>query len=325
MVDLVSIGDPTIDTFLQIHDAHVSCKLNREDCQLCFDYANKIPVEGFFRFPAGNMPNNAIGAARLGLSVLAYGVVGEDKEGEWIREELAKEGVETKFIHTDKSRATNASTVLVFQHERTIFVWHQTRRYHLRALPTADWLYLTSLGPLSPHLETLHRELSGYLKTHPTKLAFNPGTYQLLLGREKLAPLLSRSRVLIINKEEAHELTGKSSWDIKVLLQAMRDLGPEIAVITDGPNGSFVHDGVRYLACGIYDMPVVERTGAGDSYATAFIAALHYGLDIPEAMRWGTFNSAYVVGQYGGILGLVGKKSMLRLSTDHPELKVKAI
>lgn len=325
MVDLISIGDPTIDTFLKVHDAHVACRLRREDCQICFDYANKIPVEGFFRFPAGNMPNNAIGASRLGLSTLAYGEVGSDAEGEWIRQELGKEGVETKYLRTDKSKATNASTVLLFQKERTIFVWHETRRYQLPALPVSDWMYLTSLGPLSSHLETLHREILGYLKTHVTKLAFNPGTYQLLLGREKLAPLLTRSQVLIINKEEARELTGKETWDIKLLLRGMRELGPEIAVITDGPNGSFAYDGSHYFACGIYDLPVLERTGAGDAYATAFLAALHYQLPIPEAMRWGTFNAAYVVGAMGGILGLVGKKSMLRLSVDHPELKVKEI
>lgn len=325
MYDLISIGDPTIDTFLKIHDAHVALEHKPERRELHISYANKIPVDSFFRFPAGNMPNNAIGATRLGLNTAVYGEVGDDVDGNWIREKLKEEGVETKFLRTDEKQSTNSSTVLVFQKERTIFVWHETREYKLPALPTAEWLYLTSLGPMSSHLEALHKQILGYLKSHPTKLGFNPGTYQLLMGREALAPLLERSEVLFLNKEETQELTGKSSSDIKVLLRALKELGPATVVITDGPKGSFAYDGEKYFALGIYDLPVVERTGAGDSYSTGFLAARHYNLSIQEAMRWGTFNAAYVVGKIGGILGLVDKKTMLKLSEEYSELKVKEI
>ena len=323
--DLISIGDPTVDTFLKIHDGHVALSHRSSQKELHISYANKIPVDSFFRFPAGNMPNNAIGASRLGLTVAAYGEVGDDSDGRWIRQELKGEKVETKFIKTDEKRSTNYSSVLVFQKERTIFVWHQPRSYKLPLLPSAEWMYLTSLGPLNINLERVHREILGFLKSHPTKLAFNPGTYQLMMGQSGLNKLLQRTEVAFLNKEETQELTGKKSTDIKVLLRAFRDLGPQIVVITDGPNGSFSYDGRAYLSCGIYDLPVEERTGAGDSYGTGFVAARHYGLGIPEAMRWGTFNAAYVVGQMGGILGLLDKKSMVSTSDGHPELKVREI
>lgn len=325
MYDLISIGDPTIDTFLKIHDAHVACKLNRKDCQICIDYANKIPVDEFFRFPAGNMPNNAIGSVKLGLKTAVYGVIGQDSDGNWIKKELKKEGVETKFLRTDPKRPTNSSTVLVFQTERTIFVWHETRDYQLPALPQAKWVYLTSSGPMGEHLERLHREILGYLKSHEVRLAFNPGTHQLAMGVDPLRPFLERAEILLLNKEEAQQLTGRDTADIKTLLRALQDLGPELAVITDGPSGSYSFDGSNYFACGILDMPVVERTGAGDSYSTGFIAARFHGLDIPEAMRWGSFNSAHVVGKFGGILGLIDQKKMLQTSLDHPELKVRKI
>lgn len=322
-LDLVSIGDPTIDTFLKLHDAHLSCKLHHQDCQLCLDYANKIPVEDFFKFPAGNSINNAIGSARLGLKTAFYGMVGRDADGEWIKDELAKEGVDTSYLRYDDHRATNASTVIVFQKERTILVWHQIRPYALPALATVKWVYFTSSGPLSPYLEKLHREVNGYLRSHPAKLAFNPGTYQLLMGRSELKPLLERTELMFLNKEETQELVGKKTDDIKLLLKSLHQLGPQIVVVTDGPNGSYAYDGTTYWACGIYDMPIVERTGAGDAYATAFTAARFHGLAIPEAMRWGTFNSAYVVGQYGGVLGQLTKAKMDELSSNHPELKPK--
>lgn len=323
--DLISIGDPTVDTFLKIHDGHVAISHKSSRRELHISYANKIPVDMFFRFPAGNMPNNAIGAARLGMTVVSYGEVGDDGDGRWIREELKREGVETRFVRTDEKRSTNYSSVLVFQKERTIFVWHQPRDYKLPVLPVSEWLYLTSMGPLNESLERLHRQILGYLKTRPTKLAFNPGTYQLMMGRECLSPLLQRTETCFLNKEETQELTGKNSSDIKVLLRAFKNLGPQTVVITDGPKGSYAYDGQIYLACGIYDLPVVERTGAGDSYGTGFMAAKHYNLPLAEAMRWGTFNAAHVVGQFGGILGLIDKKTMVRVSSSHPELKVREI
>ena len=323
--DLISIGDPTVDTFLRIHDALVAVDLNTEKQQLIVDFANKIPVDSFFRFPAGNSVNVAVGAARLGFKSAMYGLVGNDPDGQWIIKELQNEGLDTKLVRIDKKQATNSSTVLVFRKERTIFVWHETRDYQLPVFPLSKWVYLTSSGPLSNNLERLHKQVLGYLKSHDTKMAFNPGTYQLLMGKTGLEPLLTRTTVLFLNKEETQDLTGKRSTDIKVLLRALHDLGAEIAVITDGPKGSFSYDGNKYRACGIYDLPVVERTGAGDSYGCAFTCALCSGETIENAMRWGTFNSAYVVGQYGGVLGLVNKHLMSKLTQDHPELRVREI
>jgi sugar/nucleoside kinase (ribokinase family) len=329
--DLLSIGDPTIDTFLVIHDANVNCTIDKHVCQLCVNYADKIPVNQFFRFPAGNMPNNAIGASRLGLKVAVYGMVGNDDDGKWLMRELENEGVEARYLKVDPKRGTNSSTVVVFRAERTIFVWHERRQYQLPALPAAEWVYLTSMGPLESNLESFHRQVLGYLKSHPAKLAFNPGTFQLLMGAEALAPFLKRAEITILNKEETEELTKKETKDIKVLLRALKELGSKIVVVTDGTKGSFAYDGETYWAVGIYDLPVVERTGAGDSYATGFVAARHYGLSIPEAMRWGTFNAAHVVnklgttGKFGGIMGLLPKAELEKVCREHPELKVREI
>jgi hypothetical protein len=66
--DIVSIGDTTIDAFIELHEASVHCDINHTDCQLCLSYANKIPFEKLTVLPAcGNSANNAIGSSRLGL------------------------------------------------------------------------------------------------------------------------------------------------------------------------------------------------------------------------------------------------------------------
>lgn len=325
-LDLIVIGDPTVDTFLHIHEAHVAFNVDPEREQLCIDYANKIPVDSLFRFPAGNSVNVAISGARMGLKVAKYGMVGDDDDGRWIVKKLEEEGVDAHLMRTDKKKSTNYSTVIVFKHERTILIWHQDRDYQLPVLPPTEWIYFTSIGPMSKPFERIHKEVLGYLKSHDeVKFAFNPGTYQLMLGRSGLKPFLERCEVIYLNKEETQGLTGKDSSDVKVLMRAMHELGPKTVVLTDGPKGSYAFDGSKYWACGILDMPVVERTGAGDSFGAAFTIARHYGQSVPEAMRWGTFNSASVVGHDGGVIGLLHKKEMNEFCKKYPKLQPKEI
>ena len=44
MYDIISLGDSTLDTFVQLNEAMVNCSINKASCQFCFNYADKIPV-----------------------------------------------------------------------------------------------------------------------------------------------------------------------------------------------------------------------------------------------------------------------------------------
>ena len=76
---------------------------------------------------------------------------------------------------------------------------------------------------------------------------------------------------------------------------------------------------------GIYDVPVVERTGAGDSTSTGIIAALAYGKPMCEALRWGVFNSASVIQYIGPQKGLLKKTKMHKFLRENPKLTAKEI
>jgi sugar/nucleoside kinase (ribokinase family) len=318
--DLVAIGDPTIDTFLKIHDAHLALTVTPERSELCIDYAEKVPVDELHRMPAGNCVNAAVAAGRLGLRAAVYGVTGADAEGRSIRADLQSEGVDTSLMEVDRVRSTNSSTALVFRGERTLFVWHQPRSYHLPPLPETAWVYATSVGPPGPYVSRLHLALCRQLAERPSRLAFSPGTHQLRMGARALAPLLRRSELLLLNREEAEELTGSAGADSKDLLRALHRLGPRTSVMTDGIRGSFAYDGDRFLKTGILDMPVIDRTGAGDAYGATLMSALHLGADLPTAMAWATAQAACVVTVFGATPGLVRRRRLQSTVRDHPEL-----
>ncbi|MDP3948163.1 MAG: carbohydrate kinase family protein [bacterium] len=319
MFDLISIGDVTIDNFVQIHDAEVKCNLNKTECMLCVEYGDKISVDKFVHLVAGNAANNAVGGARLKLRSAIYANVGSDPSGKQIIDKFKEEGVSTRYVVSNEGMESNLSTVLNFQGERTIFVYHQAWKYRLPELDASRWVYFTSVAPSFTESNLLN-ELAVYLERTGCKLLYNPGTYQIRAGVKKNPRLLSLTELFIVNKEEAKRISGHKDTEdiaIKKLLRGISDLGPKMVVITDGGEGSSGLDGEKYYHLGIFPAKLVEMTGAGDAYATGVLAGLFHGKDLAEAMRWGAANGAAVVEQIGPQAGLLTLGQMQdRLKTN---------
>jgi sugar/nucleoside kinase (ribokinase family) len=155
--DMISIGDATIDTFLFIHDIEIKTIKGQKKALL--NWGDKLPVDELYRTVAGNAANNAVGSARLGMKTAFYTVLAHDTGGREIMHKMKKEKVSDAYIVLDEKLGTNASTVISFQGERTILVYHQHRTYHLPAFAPSKWVYLTSLG-------------NGFEKIHKTRLFF---------------------------------------------------------------------------------------------------------------------------------------------------------
>jgi sugar/nucleoside kinase (ribokinase family) len=324
LFDVLAIGDCMLDVFVNIHEASVSCALRRDACQLCLPYGEKVPVEGITKIPgAGNSSNAAVGFARLGFATAMVSTIGNDETGQMILTHWRKEGIATHLVVRDKKLETNYSTILSFQGERTILVYHQPYRYTLPNLPKTKWIYYSSLG--KGH-ERLEKQLLAYLSAHPTtKLTFNPGTHQLRRGIKAIAPVISRSEVFIVNKEEAELLleTGRISAD--ELLDQLHAHGARTTVITDGVHGSYATDGSESWHCPMFPGKEVERTGAGDSFATAFSYARFHGKTIPEALRYGTAQAWSVVQYVGPQAGLMTETKLEQVLKKFKRIQVKRI
>lgn len=319
--DLISIGDSVIDAFSFINEAEVKCTLNKNECKLCVNYADKIPVEKFALCPAGNASNNAVGASRLGLKTAIYSEIGNDSFGKIVVDNFRNNNVALDFINLNKNASTNLHTVISYQGERTIFVHHAKRDYKLPEFSESpNWIYYTSL---SQGFEKFQAELVSYVKKNPEiKVGFNPATYQLKSGLANLRNILEVTSAIFMNLEESKRLLNiseKEQTEIKTLHKKVFELGPKITVITDGSNGSTVFDGEKFYSLGLYDTPIVDRTGVGDSFATGFIAALFYGMDIPTALKWGTINASGVIQKIGAQEGLMTKKEIESVLATNPK------
>ena len=288
-------------------------------------FGTKLPYEFVEIVRAvGNSANAAVAAARLGLNAELVAQIGSDQNGKECLEVLKKEGVSTRWIETHAGMETNYHYVLWYESERTILVKHQPYKYKLSDIKEPKWVYLSSLGENTLEFQ---EEISNYLTKHPyIKLAFQPGTFQINVGHEKLANIYKRSDVFICNKEEAQKILNNETHDLKWLLLKMHELGPKIVLITDGPEGAYAYENDNYYFMPIYPdpKPAYERTGAGDAFAATFVSALALGKTIEEALRWAPINSMSVVQHIGAQKGLLDQKAIARYDKNSLEsYKVK--
>lgn len=321
--DVISVGDIVTDAFIRLFKEQAQIIESDQDKWLAMRFAAKLPfdfseiVEG-----AGNASNASVAFARLGLRTAYVTNVGGDQYGRDMIMSLNKNGVDHRFVRINPDKKSNYHYVLWYEDERTILVKHEEYDYHwpnLRPNEAPKWLYFSSI---SEHAIAYHDQVSDWLDENPgVKLAFQPGTYQLEAGAERLQRIYKRSEVLILNREEAVTVSGGNHEDVNDLLNRLHSLGPKIVVITDGPAGAFASDGQMVCKMPLYPDPAppYERTGAGDAFAATFVAALAKGYNIEGALQWAPINSMSVVqkvGSQAGLLTEVGIEDWLRKAPE---------
>lgn len=306
--DLLSIGDASMDVFMNPTESETLCRIDTKECLIAFSYGEKIPVRNLEFSIGGNAANNAIGTRRLGVSTGIVLTLGADNVGDMIVKRLKDEAVDATYIIQQPATSSNYSTIINYSGERTIFVYHAPRSYEFPVkLPTPPWVYLTSMGE---SFRPFFIHMADWIRKNPQiKLAFNPGSWQMRANFEDIKDITSLTYLIFVNREEAEKLTGlgESSGKERELLVALSKLGPKISVITDGSKGSFAYDSVngKFFKAGVLPVDAYERTGAGDAFGSGMLAAIIHGKAIEEALIWGTCNSASVIGYTGSQRGLL--------------------
>jgi ribokinase len=249
----------------------------------------------------------------LGLNTAFETNVGGDQTGRNMIAQLNKEKVDHRFVHVNPDKLSNTHYVLWYKEERTILIKHEEYNYHwphFRPEEVPKWIYFSSI---SEHALGYHDQMADWLEANPdVKMAFQPGTFQMEAGTERLKRLYARTEVVVLNREEAVFVTGGSYDDVHGLMDKLHALGCKIVVITDGPAGAYASDGNERLKMPLYPDPAppYERTGAGDAFASTFVAALAKGHNLESALQWAPINSMSVVQKTGAQQGLLSEHAL---------------
>jgi sugar/nucleoside kinase (ribokinase family) len=320
--DVIFVGDVATNTYLALSPDWVQIHHDASGDELVMPFGAKLPYEGSFTVEAGgNAADAAVCCSRLGLRVALASYLGADQLGRDLLAALHAEGVNTSLVRLDQNAATSRHFVLWLGCERTILIRHEQYEYqwpHLRSSEIPAWLYLSSVGRDGHDYEN---EIADWLEDHPsTELAFAPGTYQINDGPKRLARLYKRSNLLVCNREEAALLAGTPKADIEGLLGYLLDLGPRQVVITDAASGAYAADEHNRYSVPIYPDTgsVVDRTGAGDAFASTLLAYIVRGMSLEEALLRAPVNAMSVVHAIGSQAGLLRPGPLDKLLADAP-------
>lgn len=323
MYDLITVGDIKLDVFIELgEDAKLHCNLNKKDCLMEIRYGEKIPVDSAVTMMAGTAPNVAIGIRRLGGASSIVSVVGEDATATLAMDGLKKEGISTDYIRIAEGRKSSFAAVLNFQAESTVLAVHEPHTYTMPENLKTKWLFVSEIGAI---YKDLYREIA-QMAENGIKIAINPGAMQLEELDESLYHLISVADLLILNKDEAQLLCNCPTDDPKVLVRTMQELGPRIAIVTDGKGGSYASDDGKIFHAPLFEIGErVEATGAGDAFSTGVLGALITGHDLQTALTWGSINSGSVVKYIGPQKGLLTRQQISDELSKKPEYKVEVI
>lgn len=323
---IITIGGATRDiTFLTTEGVLID---NHRDILrqklLAFEYGAKIKVDHFYNLFGGGAANAAVNFAKSAFKVSCLACVGDDDSGRQIISNLKEQGVNTKLMLVDKKQETGLSFILVADKGERIIFTNRSANNNLKigaemraSLKSADWLYLASLS--GAWRQTLKQI---FAITGP-KIAWNPGSSQYQAGLKTLQPFLKKTSVFCVNKDEAIELVLSHSAyrgkhpnfleDINNLLVILKNMGPEIVLITDGEKGADAYDGNNFYHQNIFkEKKRVDITGVGDAFNSSFIIGLNLsGGDVKKALYVGAKNTAAKIAHFGAQSGLLDLRKLM--------------
>ncbi|GHS86782.1 ribokinase [Synergistales bacterium] len=244
-------------------------------------------------FPGGKGLNQSIAFARAGASIYHAGRVGADGRG--MIEVMRDSGVNTDLIDSSGKATGHAIIQVNDSGENCIILFPGANREFdgdfidsaLADFGAGDFLVLQNeINNISYCIEAAHKR--------GLRVAFNLAPF----GSEIKNYPLELVDFFLFNEIEGRELSGVYESDD--ILNKMASLFPNASfVLTLGKDGVRYKDAHRTLSHGIYDVPVVDTTAAGDTFTGFFISALVEGEPTAEALRIASIASAIAVSRKG--------------------------
>ncbi len=282
-LDLIAIGRSSVD----LYGEQVGGRL--ED------------MGSFAKYVGGSPTNTAIGAARLGLRAAMVTRVGADHFGRFIREELTREGVDTRAVAADELRLTALAILGIRDRERFPLLFYRTNCADMALteveidpafIAEAKATVLSGTHLSTPQVAAASLKAARAARAAGRKVAFDIDYRPVLWGLAGLdrgedrfvadAAVTARLREaaalcdLIVGTEEEFCILGGEA-DAENALRAVRRLTDALVVCKRGPQGCVAFPGeigmgfAGGVARGGFDIEVFNVLGAGDAFMAGFL------------------------------------------------------
>ncbi len=308
--DVVTFGSATLDVFLSSENFKV---VEGEEFiakkGLCAPLGSKMKMDSVVFAMGGTGANAAVTFSLQGYSAAYLGLIGKDPAGAGVKDELSQNNVSLDLLKETEKWPTAYSTIISLPEVgrsilKKLGACHEISESDIPFDKLkAKWLYL---GSLSGGSYKIMESVVKFAAENNIKVAANPvGDKQLTDGLKSLISLLSKMQILIVNQEEASILTGIDYKREKDIFKKFDELVDGVAVMTKGPEGVTISDGKHLYSAGIPKSGLVDRTGAGDAFGSAFVAGWMRKEDIAYAVQLATANATSCLQKIGAAKGLL--------------------
>ncbi len=270
-MDIVCLGELLVDMF--------PAEIGRKHTE----------VSAFRPVPGGAPANVAVAAARLGARSAFIGKVGDDVFGHWLVDVLAREGVDVQGMRFDRHARTTmnimaqpdahsydclfyrnpGADMLLQPEELDRALLRSTRAFHFGSLSLTDEPSRSATLKAVQIAREAGALVSFDVNFRPT-LWDSPAE-----AREQVMAMVPHAHLLKVNEVELELLTG--CQDLKAASQALLSYGPELCVVTLGPQGSFfriVESGEHVPG---FAVETIDATGCGDAFTAGLLCQLIAG------------------------------------------------
>lgn len=281
----------------------------------------------------GCVPNVSVDLKRLDpeLPVRAVGLIGADEEGEFVKAELNKDGVDTTLIVTANDKTSFTDVMSVSGGQRTFFTYAGANgafgydnfpfdSLQVKMLHLGYFLLLDKVDD-GDGIKILQKAQSLGIKTSIDLVSENSTRYQ------KVLPCLAYTDNLIINEVEAGNLTGiePTLQNLRAIAEKLKEMGVKERVIIHAPEIGVClsNNGFSYLPS--FDLPkgfIQGTTGAGDAFCAGALVAIYREYSDEQLLELASLSATSALSQTDAVSGMKTEKEIRDLYKNFNRRKI---
>lgn len=272
----------------------------------------------------GDNLNTALALGKLGARVAAVGSVGDDILGEHLKKTLTENEVDIEGIYVTRDHETSSVIVLVDETGDRSFLYYGGANdyfeYSMIPISKLSQATIVHVGGafLLPKFDG-HGALQLFNAAHKAGSLTSMDVTWDTSGRwmEIIKPCLHELDLFMPSIAEARMITGKS--DVIDIVSYLKNAGVRHVIIKLGERGSYTDAFGRAFFTPAYKVPIVDTTGAGDTFVAGVLFGLSRDWDIVRTVEFATGVSALNIQKLGATEGVPDYKTVQDFINCHDE------
>lgn len=321
MKKIICIGSATKDIFVVLNKTRIVNNSSDVTAKklMAFEFGAKEYAESLKEEVGGSAVNVATGLAKANICPFVLSRTSRSKTGKWIIKNISKNGAKKNYMQQTGKVPSEVSVIISDKENQDHIILRSGDSVENFDLEKAlnkfrektDWIFIASQ---KKGWQEKMEKIKEFAENRNAKIALNPSSFQISRDTKEFKEFLDSVNILFLNRDEAIELIKNIEEDVRdevsFLLNKIKSFGPKMVIITDGANGAAIGNDEGNFHLDVCVDKISDTVGAGDAFASGFLASFVEDENARKALCWGMANSGSVVAGVGGTQGLLKNKEM---------------